>query len=299
MKYFKALLLITLLFFGFSCTEKKPKNEADESFSFVFASDIHLQPEKNAPKGFARAIDSINALQPDFVITGGDLINDALAVSHGEADSLYRMYLDLEKRFEMPVYNAIGNHDLYGLYAKSGASSEHPDYGRKMFENRLSESYYTFEHKHTKFFVLNSVSEQKAGKYYGEIDSVQMVWIRNELENTDKNRPVFIVSHIPFITAYSQRYMGSTKANDSSLVTINSKEVLSLFEAHNLKAVLQGHLHIVEEIRSGGVRFITGGAVCGRWWTGPNRGYEEGFVKLEVSQDSFTWEYIDYGWKAE
>lgn len=299
MKYFKILVVISLVVIGFSCNDKSPKEAADKGFSFVLANDVHLQPEKNAPEGFAQAIDSINALNPDFVITGGDLINDALAVSHSEADSLYTMYLDLEKRFNMPVYNVVGNHDLYGLYAKSGANPNHPDYGKKMFENRISKSYYTFEHKEWQFFVLNSVSESRPGRYFGEIDRVQMQWIADELKSIDKHRPMMLVSHIPFITAYSQRYLNSTKGNDSSLVTINSKEVLALFEAHNLKAVLQGHLHIVEEIEIDGLRFITGGAVCGRWWTGSNKGYEEGFVKLNLTADDFTWEYTDYGWEAE
>jgi phosphodiesterase/alkaline phosphatase D-like protein len=41
-------------------------------------TDMHLQPERNAVEGYRRAIKTVNNLNPAFVITGGDLIYDAL-----------------------------------------------------------------------------------------------------------------------------------------------------------------------------------------------------------------------------
>ena len=54
------------------CNRNKPSDDA--SFNFVFMTDIHLTTERNAVEGFTRAIRSVNDLNPDFVITGGDLI---------------------------------------------------------------------------------------------------------------------------------------------------------------------------------------------------------------------------------
>jgi 3',5'-cyclic-AMP phosphodiesterase len=108
-----------------------------------------------------------------------------------------------------------------------------------------------------------------------------------------------ITTHIPFITANTQRYEGSTIASDSSIVVYNSKEVLSLFNGYNLKLVLQGHLHTIEDINIDGIHFITGGAVCGGWWRGPNQGFEEGFVLLNFGKSDFTWRYVDYKWEPE
>ena len=79
----------------------------------------------------------------------------------------------------------------------------------------------------------------------------------------------------------------------------NSHEILKLFKEHNLKIVLQGHLHIIEEIIVDGIHFITGGAVSGRWWKGPHLGYDEGFVVLDVSGENFKWFYETFGWKAK
>ena len=77
------ILIITILFFT-SCSSRK--NE--ESFSFVFMTDVHLMPEENAPEGFRKAIEKINSLKPDFVISGGDQIDDALAQPYERADLL-------------------------------------------------------------------------------------------------------------------------------------------------------------------------------------------------------------------
>jgi len=119
------------------------------------------------------------------------------------------------------------------------------------------------------------------------------------LSSTDKTTPIVITTHIPFITAFSQKYEGSTVPADSSLVVYNSKEVIDLFSGYNLKLVLQGHLHTVEDVYIDGIHFITGGAVSSAWWTGPFKGYEEGFIQLSFSRNDFKWKYIDYGWDVK
>lgn len=50
-------------------------DSAQSSFEFVFMTDIHIRPDMNAPKGFQMAIDAVNQLNPDFVLTGysGDM----------------------------------------------------------------------------------------------------------------------------------------------------------------------------------------------------------------------------------
>lgn len=278
------------------CPEKTP--EKPESFSFVFMTDIHLQPEGNAVNGFQAAIDSVNKLDPDFVITGGDLIMDALGVSYERADSLYNLYDSLLASLHMPVYNTMGNHEVYGIYKESEADPDHPEFAEKMFEKRLGDRYYSFDHKGWHFMILDAIEEP--GDYYiGEIDSIQIEWIRKDLEKLDAATPIVLSTHIPFITAVTQIRKGSMAANTPGLVISNTKEILELFDGHNLKLVLQGHLHILEDIYINGIHFITGGAVSGAWWSGPYQGTQEGFILLETGKDDLSWQYFDYGWEVE
>jgi Icc protein len=111
----KSLVIMLILILS-SCGIRS-SSKTTEDFSFVFMSDIHVQFEQNAPQGFKQAIDSINKINPDFVITGGDLIMDALGQSYGRADSLYNLFGELTKNLKMPVYNTMGNHEIYGLYS--------------------------------------------------------------------------------------------------------------------------------------------------------------------------------------
>ena len=71
-KITNSLLLVIIIFFISACTKRS------DSFRFAFMTDIHLQQELRAEEGFAKAIAKVNDLNAEFVITGGDLIMDAL-----------------------------------------------------------------------------------------------------------------------------------------------------------------------------------------------------------------------------
>ena len=300
-KSLACVVFIIATFFVSSCTDTGKEIEAGENaFSFAFLTDIHLQPEKNAPEGFKKAIDNVNELDPDFVIMGGDQIMDALGQTQSRADSLYDMYVEMSGLLNMPVYNTMGNHEVFGLYERSGVDRDHPLFGEKMYEERLGERYYAFDHKGWRFYILDSVDEREDHSgYYGYVDSLQIAWLKQDLANVDPSTPIAISVHIPMITIQTQLLSGSTAANSEGLVITNSKEVLSLFENHNLKLVLQGHLHFLEDLYAQGVHFITGGAVSASWWNGPRMGMEEGFLLVHVDGEDFDWEYVDYGWVLE
>ena len=224
---------------------------------------------------------------------------DALGQSFERADQLYTLYSQCIENFNMPVYNTIGNHEIFGIYKESGVEKSHPEYGEKMFEKRLGKRYYSFDHKGWHFMILDGIEDTGESGYIGKIDSTQIEWIKTDLKNVDPETPVVISVHIPFITTYMQVIYGAMKPNDENEIVVNSKEVLDLFDDHNLKLVLQGHMHFLEDIYVQGIHFITGGAVSSRWWKGKEYGMEEGYLVVKVKGNDFSWEYFDYGWKPE
>ena len=292
------LLSFLITFTGCSSSLLHTNNQSDYDYSFVFMTDMHIQPEKSGVEGFRQAIKKANELNPAFVITGGDLIMDALGQSYDRADLLYTLYSDTVKEISAPVYNTLGNHELFGLYYHSGINPTHPEYGKKMYQKRVGDRYYAFDHRGWHFMILDSVYETDDRQYKGLVDSEQIEWIKNDLLKVDKNTPIVISLHIPLITAINQFHPFPFEVNEATTVTGNAREVLDLFEEHNLKLVLQGHLHYLEDIHIGGIHFITGGAVCGRWWEGPYNGLEEGFLVFYVTGSEFKWEYVDFGWNA-
>ncbi len=296
------LVFTTCLFILISCDSQKGLKEeasAEDQFTFAFLTDIHLQPELRATEGFKKAIAKVNELNPDFVITGGDLIMDALGVPFERADSLYNLYNEVVKEFKMPVYNTFGNHETFGLYKDSGVDSTHEEYNKKMFENKIGKRYYSFDHKEWHFIVLDAVGVKPDRNYYGHIDEKQIEWLKSDIAGITKETPIVVTVHIPFVTSMTQLKEGSLAANSEGIVITNARDVLLLLYEYNLKLVLQGHLHFLEDIYVGGkTHFITGGAVSASWWKGPRGIMEEGFVLIKVKDQEMDWEYIDYGWEA-
>ena len=294
---YPSFIAISLLIL-FSCKNESKKINNPNDFQFVFMTDIHLQHELNAVQGFKQAIDSVNKISPDFVITGGDLVMDALAVNYNRADSLFELYNETCKNFKMPVYNTMGNHDVFGIFKESGVKNNNPEYGENMYEKRIAKRFFSFKHKGFVFFNLDAIEDTHKSGYIGMIDSTQLDWIKSQLNSINKNTPIVITTHIPFVTTWPQIKNGSMITNIHGLIVENAKEVLDLFKAHNLKLVLQGHLHFFEDIYVGNTHFITGGAVCSKWWQGKLDGLEEGFLILKVKDQSITYEYKDFGWNV-
>lgn len=293
---FLGLSLLILAACNTQSSKETIKEEA--GFSFAFLTDIHLQPEKNAVAGFRQAIDTVNKLNPDFVITGGDLVMDVLNQTQGRADSLYALYKEVSGEFDMPVYNAVGNHEVYGWHRDEEGIESSPDFGKKMYEKQMGERFYSFDHKGWHFIILDAIYRGDEGHYIGKIDQEQLEWIKGDLDKTDKLTPIAITVHIPFITSRAQLSQGALAANSEGGVITNSLEVLQMFREYNLKLVLQGHLHFNEDLYVGNqVHFITGGAVSGQWWSNkPGSIPEEGFQMIHVKGDELSSEYIDFGW---
>jgi 3',5'-cyclic-AMP phosphodiesterase len=269
-------------------------------WQFVFMTDIHIQPEARAVEGFQQALRSAEAHHPDFIVTGGDLIMDALRASHGRADSLYRLYIETVKDVHVPVYNTPGNHETYGWSKKSHADPNDPDYGKGMWARFLGKRYYSFDHKGWHFIILDSIIKPDSGSYAGGVDSTELAWLRADLATVAAATPIIAVTHIPLMSCMIQFQEGATVANGPSEVIQNSKDVLDAFVGHNLRYVLQGHMHFLEDIFvQNKIHFLTGGAVCAKWWKGPNNGLEEGYLALRVAGNDVTWNYIDYGWNAQ
>lgn len=276
---------------------------AGRGFRFVHMTDLHIQPELGAADGVALAVKKVLALKPrpQFVIFGGDNIMDALNVTKERADLQFHLLSEALKPLEMPVHYAVGNHDVYGWGNKEAQKTD-ARYGKALFAEKVNqkETYYAFEYGACGFIVLDSIAAKESGGWVAEIDDAQMQWLENTLKQVgQRNDPVFVVSHVPIMTLFTQYTLGTTFATPNSLIVGNGKAVRDLFKGYNVKAVLQGHTHVVEDCAYTGTHYITSGAVCGEWWKGPRLGvHPEGFGVYDVRADMFEWKYVPYGWKA-
>ena len=292
----KAFLFGIIILIIASCHPKHHENT--DQFSFAFLTDIHLQPERQAKEGLRMAIDTINKIHPDFVLTGGDNIMDALAQNDDRANELYELYISTMKNLDIPYYHTMGNHELFGVYEKSGIDTTHEEYGKKMYEKLLAPRFYSFNHKNWHFVVLDGIAITQERKYIGYIDEQQINWLKDDLEK-HKEMPVVVSTHIPLLSIGKQVMDSPTSAFGESSVITNANEIRAIFEKYKVRLVLQGHLHFLEDIYYNGIHYITGGAVCSNWWKGKRFGLEEGFLIVSLKNEDINWNYVDYGWEAK
>jgi Icc protein len=298
MKKLISIIILPLLLICCKQSKVDKDQPSPDQFTFAFLTDIHLEYGRSAREGFMKVIDTVNKLNPDFVLTGGDLVADALETPYEKVDSLYDLYIEMSKKFNMPVYNTIGNHEHFGLYLRDEVDTGFSEYGKRMYEHRIGKRYYSFDYKGWHFMILDAVGIRPDREYTGLIDDKEIEWIKSDLQKVDKKTPIAISVHIPFITSQTQLQDGSLASTPAYLVINNARDVLLLFREYNLKLVLQGHLHFLEDIYvNEDVHFITGGAVCGRWWNNkPTDTPEEGFLLVKVKGEKIESDYVDYGW---
>jgi 3',5'-cyclic AMP phosphodiesterase CpdA len=265
----------------------------------VFFTDVHARTEWETPEAVAKAAEAINILKPDLVLGGGDLITDGFEALPDEVAHRWDVYMSMHNAIADELHVAIGNHDLVGALPKHGAPPvEDPrsEYKRHL---GLKRTFYSFDVLGYHVLLLDSVRVSgDEYKYHGFVSAEQIDWIKADLSHVPRETPIVLVLHIPLVTAYYATVKGATFQAKPNRVTTNNVEVLKLFENRNLALVLQGHSHVAELVHWRQTAFLTGGAVCGKWWRGPYHGTQEGFNLITLHQDRIEWEYIDYGWTA-
>ncbi len=272
------------------------------SFRFVHFSDLHIQPELGAKDGVSQAVKKLMELhpRPDFVLTGGDHVMDLLKVTHRRADEEFNALTEALKPLELPIHGVIGNHDVFG-WGSSDIQKSDAAYGKKMVEERFlgQPAYRSFDFGNWHFTLLDGVQPEPKIGWRGAIDDEQLSWLASDLERAgDKNK--ILLSHFPVMTLFTQYTDGTTVAPADTLVLANGKEVQQLCHKYKVKAVLQGHTHVVEDCSYLETRYITGGAVCGDWWKGWRLGvHPEGFMVYDVTAHDLKATYVSYGWNAK
>ena len=161
-------------------TSIKLNNDPDQ-FTFAVVSD---RTGGHRAKVFSRAVQQINWLQPQFVMSVGDLI-EGYTTKEETIKAEWDEFDGYVKRFEMPFFYVPGNHDMANktLVTKWGER-----YGKK---------YYHFTYKGALFLCLCSENPPDMGT----IDKEQQEWAAKTLEANKGAKWTFVFLHKPIWTA--------------------------------------------------------------------------------------------------
>lgn len=260
-----------------------------EPFSFAFMTDLHLNFRDNGSfEGFQQAIAKADELGVDFIITGGDNVDaDYVGDDEQTARKMYERFKEIIDKSGVDINVTIGNHDRF--WHMEGSREIH---GAGLFNEYFGDTWFDYDYNGVHFIHLNS-SEVCEGQYC--VSPAQEDWLKGVLEGIDGDKPVVVVAHVPFLSFYYPVVEGHYTDTD---IFRNFREVWSMFDDHNLELVLQGHMHLYEDLYVYDTQFLTGGALSGNWWRGPFYRTPEGFILVEWDGSEFSWEYIDYGWEA-
>ena len=279
---------------------------AGDDFYFVHLTDTHVYDRRDGVNGYRKCISSINslALQPDFVMMGGDMVFDG---AYNEKQDYLRwlgQFKTVSDELGMPWYPCMGNHDPFGLSARRKTTPDDPDIGKKIIQTELNwpETYYSFDHKGWHFAVLDCidpVSGENGLTYRPYISEEQLQWLAKDL-GAAGDRPKIVVTHIAVLYLKTQA-SGNTEAQAMvpGMVLENNAALREIIERHGVKACLQGHCHHVEEFRYNGVRYLTSAAGSGAWWAGDWVGDPQGYTLFHCRDGELSWQHLSYEWQAK
>lgn len=223
----------------------------ERNFSFVHASDIHVDPwlempgdsELESARSF-RAVQTINELgnvymepfettapKPSFVIVTGDIAEFSFpGVTWDIVDRYFR-------NADFPIRLAAGNHD------NTWVSTPHE------FRKRYGGINYSFDHAGCHFIALNSASLQDPNPSFSQ---EVLTFLEGDLRKLDKSTPVFIYFHHPLDgKEFASRY--------------DADRILDSLRPYNLVLILDGHGHNARRHDFWGTDGVMGGSTFSKF----------------------------------
>jgi hypothetical protein len=198
-----------------------------DNFQFAILAD---RTGDMRPGVFADAVEKLNLLRPEFVMSIGDLI-EGETESEVELNRQWGEFDTLVRKLQMPFFYLPGNHDIGN------------EVMAKEWQKRLGQAYYHFTYRNVLFLCLNT---QDACD--GCIGRQQLEYFRQVLETSRNVRWTLMFMHQPLWE------------EDEAL---EDWENIELLLADRPYTVFAGHRHIYNKSVRKGRRFyvlaITGG----------------------------------------
>ena len=233
------------------------RQRQSRAFTFVHASDPHISP-KNVDR-FRHFRQLADAEHTSFILMGGDLIYDAMSQTEARSKSFFDLYTEESRSIRTPVWTVPGNHDHYGIIrSRSHADPANPLYNRGMYRQYFGPDYYSFTFGGVHFIALNTISPDDSA-YYGDVDSLQMAWLRQDLTHVPAQMPIVTFNHIPLYSSWTTLIGYDEDPLVAALAKVHGKpqfrhtvgnvfDVLEAMRGHRYVLALGSHMHAPEHV---------------------------------------------------
>ncbi|MEM0982765.1 MAG: LamG-like jellyroll fold domain-containing protein [Planctomycetota bacterium] len=221
----------------------------EDAFVFAVFGDRTGGPNEGIDI-LAQAIHDTNLLEPDLVMTVGDMIQ-GYNQTPGWLEQM-NQYKHVMNELLCPWFPVAGNHDVYWR-GPDRPEGEH----EANYEVNFGPLWYSFDHKGSTFIALYSdegnpsTGEKSISRPDTQVMSdEQFNWLAGALERASGSNHVFIFLHHP-------RWIGGRYGDDWEKV----HELL--VSAGNVSAVFAGHIHRMRYDPRDGIEYVTLATVGG------------------------------------
>ncbi len=205
-----------------------------QKFSFAILGDKTSGGEGKWPI-FDRAVDALNLLKPDFVITVGDQIPGHMQ-ARATWDAEWAEYLEHARRIEAPLFLIPGNHDIANFECY------------QFWKEDFGPTYYAFDYKGCFFLVLNTEEERFDGR--GPVWNAMMAFAEAELARHQDARHTFVFLHKPMWD--DPRYEGDWKRLRNAFGS-RPHTVVAGHEHYLMTERCDGNLYVIQNATGGGI----------------------------------------------
>lgn len=192
------------------------------------------------------AIRKANDIRPEFVVMGGDMIDDQTNEAQYEAV----MTITAGLNNDIPMRWVPGNHDI-------AVDAEVPTaHSIEKYRELFGKDYYAFDWGAIRFIVMNTVVLDHPENVQGELDA-QLEFIARELARaSEKDHRAVMMGHHPLFTA-------SADEDDSywNIPAARRDRLLEMIRRHRVPVMFAGHWHRNAYATDGDFEMVTSGAV--------------------------------------
>ncbi len=242
------IVTVACIFFQFpvnSMAQKKPSDLAS-TFEKFPATDLPFNDDASKiqfaivsdlwggyrPGVFDDAVTKLELLQPQFVLSVGDLI-DGKTYDSVVIEKQWREFNEMIQPLSMPFFYVPGNHDISNPWME------------KEWKKRYGQAYYHFVYKNVLFLCINTEDGGAAG-----IQEAQISYFQKVIKENTQVRWTFLFMHRPVWYGDNEKKEGYEKI-EGALKGRN----YTLFSGHHhtyLNVIKNGNKHFVLGSTGGG-----------------------------------------------